>query len=719
MALNNGSATDAYSGRTAYYLRLYVWRSEVDVANNRAKYSWWLRAYNPNRSKLTFSTTARPWAVNVEGSTWSGSNNLDFRGGQEYIQFGSGTTGWKNHSATGDLTVNYSASHTTPSVFGSAALSGWFASDRIAKAPSRPARATFVSATTTTIAFKISGPYNGGSPIINYDLQASRNAAFTDIVDAWTSPASNQTAGPLDPGTRHWIRYRARNAVGVSAYSEPLEASTLVALPPGISVTPTLTGTGATVTLTPPQGTSEVTKYRVERRRTATTTPVTSADLTTPSQNVSGLTPGYSYDYRVSAFFGTYQTPWSAWLTRLQPKPSTNPGDYFDGASAATDDQTFSWTGTAGKSTSRANGISPLGWAIPDAAGGTAVLQRVRGGVSGIHAALVTMLTDATRAGVMVGTAYGAQYQTSVQPNGLYYGSIFVQPSRPQRMAVVISWRDSGGTQISTSTSDGVLVSPDGLTRLTVSGYAPSNAAVALIRAIDVEGAGHSLWKGGESFYADGMMITMGDLYPYFDGSTPDDASFTYDWTGAVGLSTSVRENADQQGVDLLVDPDCPPLPTPPAPPVVDSGCIEEVGIWRRYWFSVPASEVQAWRTMVTTIELRTGLFPARQVRIRVRPNPFDYNTNELEESDWCSEQIVSYMPAGTTLTLDGLMERVWAEVQGSNPVAADHLLYGTGGVPATWPELSCSIGYFISLDVPLDAPESNLDIGVSLTPRG
>ena len=124
MSLNNGLARDFYSGRSAYYLRLYVWRSEVDVANNRAKYSWWLRAYNPNRSKLTYSTTARPWAVNVEGNSWSGNNNLDFRGGQEYIQFGSGTTGWKNHSATGELTVNYSASHTTPSVFGSASLSG-------------------------------------------------------------------------------------------------------------------------------------------------------------------------------------------------------------------------------------------------------------------------------------------------------------------------------------------------------------------------------------------------------------------------------------------------------------------------------------------------------------------------------------------------------------------------------------------------------------------
>ena len=447
---------------------------------------------------------------------------------------------------------------------------------------------------------------------------------------------------------------------------------------------------------------------------------MTTTDSTGGTQNVSGLTPGFSYEYRASAFYGTYQTPWSAWLTRVQPKPSTSPGEFFDGSTAATDDQTFSWTGTAGKSVSRANGVAPLGWiATPLDSGGTVVLQRVLGGVSGPYAVLMTVLTDTSGPGIHVGVDSGTAYRTTVQPLSLYYGSIHVQPSRPQRMAAEISWMNSAGALLTRVTGDQQVVPAGEMVRLIVAATAPDAAAFAVVRAVDVAGTGHSPWLGGESMYLDGAMITMGDLYPYFDGSTPDDDSFSYSWTGSAGLSTSIRQSIVTQGENLLVDPDCPPLPTPPAPPVIDSGCIEEVGIWRRYWFSIPASEVQAWRTMVTTIELRTGVFPARQVRIRVRPNPFDYATDQLEETDWCSEQIISYMPADTLLTLDGLMERVWAEVRGSNPVAADHLLYGTGGVPATWPELSCGIGYYISLDVPLDAPESNLDIGVSLTPRG
>ena len=458
----------------------------------------------------------------------------------------------------------------------------------------------------------------------------------------------------------------------------------------------------------------------MERRRTGTTTPVTSTDSTSKTLNVSGLTPGSSYDYRASAFYGTYQTPWSSWTARIQPKPSTSPGDFFDGSSAPTDDQTFSWAGTAGKSISRANGVAPLGWiATPLDSGGSVVLQRVLGGVAGAHAVLMTVLTDTTGPGIHVGTDSGTAYRTQVQPLALYYGSIYVQPSRAQRLAAEITWVDGSGTLLSRVTGDAQVVTPEDMVRLVVAANAPDTAAFAVVRAVDVAGEGHSPWIGGESLLLDAAMITFGDLYPYFDGSTPDDASFTYSWTGQVGLSTSLRETTPSADPNLLVDPDCPPLPTPPTVPVIESGCIEEVGIWRRYWLSIPATEVLTWRTMVPTIELRTGAFAARQVRIRVRPNPFDYAAEQLEEDDWCSEQIVSYMPPSTVLTLDGLMERTWAEVQGREPVAADHLLYGTGGVPATWPELTCGIGYFITLDVPLDAPESNLDIGVSLTPRG
>lgn len=711
-----------YSGRSAFHLYLYVRRDQTDVANNRSSYAWALYARNPNYSKQTYALDCWGWGVNIGGQGFSGCHSLDFRGGQYEILLGSGTTGWFGHNSDGYLNLAIDAYHSTNSVFGTAdPAAAWFYTDRIAQRPAAPPRPALIKADTTSIEYQFfNSSNNGGSAETTFHHQVSRNSGFSDIAAAFADPSSPALVTGLAPGSSYWIRYLSQNGVGQSGWSESLKVDTLPATAPALTVVPTLTGAGSTVTVVPPQGTASVTKYTVERRLAGTTTPVTSAETTTGQLTVSGLTPGKTYEYRASAWYGTYQSPWTGWVSRTQPNPSTSPGDYFDGSTAATDDQTFSWVGAANNSMSRANGVAPLGWQIGGYdSGGNAILQRVHGGVSGTYAALMTVLTPATGAGIRVGIDRGANYRTAVQPRSTYFGSIHVRPSRAQRLAAEITWMNATGADIARTVSEPVVAPNDRYTRLIASGPAPNDAAFAVVRAVDAAGTGHVPWKAGETLLLDAAMLTMGDLYPYFDGSTPADSAHEYSWTGAANLSTSIREEVPELNPNLLVDPDCPPIPLPPAPPAIESGCIDEIGIWRRYWVLVPANEVRAWKTMVTTMELRTHLFPARQVRIRVRPNPFDYAPDMLDEGDWCSEQIVSYMPANTMLTLDGLMERVWAEVDGSQVVAADHLLYGTGGVPATWPELSCGIGYAISLDVPLDAPESNLDIGVSLTPRG
>src|SRR5690606_27759490 len=149
-------------------------------------------------------------------------------------------------------------------------------------------------------------------------------------------------------------------------------------------------------------------------------------------------------------------------------------------------------------------------------------------------------------------------------------------------------------------------------------------------------------WVAGDVILYDAMMVTMGGEYAYFDGSFADDGSFSYAWTGTPNRSTSIREDNVVSPVDPLVDPDCAPIPSAPLPPVIDSDCIEEVGIWRRYWVTIPASEIASWQEMIPTVRLTTGLYPARQVRLRVYPNPFSYTPDQLGSAEWCSEQIIS-----------------------------------------------------------------------------
>lgn len=594
--------------------------------------------------------------------------------------------------------------------------------------PGAPPAAAFSSATARSINFTISPPSStGGNPILDYEIQVGTSATFSTLVKSWTSTSLSHSVGNLNPSTSYSVRYRARTKVGKGGWSPTATMSTQALTPPTISILTTPSGTGATATMTP-TGSTIPDRYDVQYEYLSPapipSPAVVNTSTTSSSVTVSGMKPGATYRWRARSASGSFLSAYSAWQTQTQPAPVVSAGDYFDGSTAPADDQTFSWKGTANNSISEANGVGVSGWAAPlgVGTGSTIRLQRVRGGRDGTYAARMLVLADAVAAGLYIGMDFTSTANSAaVAENVVYFGSMFVRPSRPQAMQVEIVWKNSSGVEVTRDVGPSVLVSDMvGWTRLVVEATAPLGAVAATVRARDAETEGWTPWLSGEWLDADSVMVTQGELYPYFDGSTPDSGVHAYAWTGGVNASASVRTDIDTStsAEDLLIDPDCPPVPAAPLPPVIASSCIEEVGIWRRYWVSVPATEVATWKKVVPTIELRTGLFDARQVRIRAYSNPFGYTPDNLDLTDWCSEQIVSFIPSGTLFTLDGIMERAWAEVQGRAAVAADHLLYGTGGVPATWPELSCGIGYTFSLDVPLDAPESNLDISMSLTAR-
>jgi hypothetical protein len=113
------------------------------------------------------------------------------------------------------------------------------------------------------------------------------------------------------------------------------------------------------------------------------------------------------------------------------------------------------------------------------------------------------------------------------------------------------------------------------------------------------------------------------------------------------------------------------------------------------------------------------------QVRVRIYENPDSLDPDEFAGTEWVSEQIISYMPPFTIITLDGVSQRVWAQVggEGIDPAtvpmrSADHLIYGSGGTPATWPVLSCGLPYLIAFDAPLDTLVGNLVNDIGLTER-
>lgn len=707
-----------------------TFRLEADVVETRstggAGYGRWRIRYRLTMTKPSGS------AFNGSGVQAGRGNGVEFGRVERNPFLPSGVTSW-NESWDDWVNANSNgywsgSSQTYPLqmhlVYGNIAdvSSGSVALPRIAQLPGKPPRPTLKSRTTTSISFGISAPSsNGGSAIQTYDLQALTEDG--SVARSWSSGASSQVASPLNPGTDYRIRYRAVNGRGDGPWSDELDASTLPSVPPGMTVTPNIAGTAAAVALTPPQGVSSVTSYRVERRPvggSATVYNKTSSPIT-----ITGLAPGSIHEYRASAFIGSYQTPWTGWVTRTQPQPNTNPGDYFDGSTVDKPDTDYQWNGTVNNSTSRAVAKTPTGWrSFSDGSatsGGDGVVIRATGGRSGEFGARVTFFADTESAGFRAGTALETPGVQEVAEGGVYWGSIHVSPERAQLMAAEMIWLDAAFVPVGDSTvGNAVLVEadPESTTRLIVQGTAPLGAVYGAVGWVDVDGDGWSPWLGGESVMMDDAMLSIGTLYGWFSGDTADSASWGYSWLGAPNASVSMATALDPEDVDLLADPDCPPIPSPPQPPQIADNCIEEVGSWRRYWAIISEDQVSDWLAIVPTITVETSESAARQVRIRFYRNADSLAPEEAGNLVFESEQIISYIPPFARLTLDGVSRRVWATVGESDELPASHLLYGTGGGPATWPTLDCGSSYLISFDVPLDAPNGNLTVGVSLTTR-
>ncbi|QUE25333.1 minor tail protein [Microbacterium phage Fizzles] len=591
--------------------------------------------------------------------------------------------------------------------------------------PAAPATPTASEITPTSMRLTWAIPTDtGGQPITQMLLRYSTSptfATFTDVPLAAT--AKTAVVNSLDDGTTYYWRVFARTSVGYSQPSPTRSQSTLPAGAPGLTVTAAPSGTSSSAAITPPGGATGFTKFTLQRRVAGTTTPVTTLEAAASPIGSPGLTPGRRYEYRASAWYGEYQSPWTLWVGLTQPNPNTDPGTYFDGSTADSASVDYAWSGTANNSTSTATSLKPAGWRTfeegENNTGATGAVYRALGGAHGSYCARAVFFTDATAAGFIMGPGGPTlNLFAEIGENVKYVGSIYAWPSKSQRLAATIRWHQDDGTYISSTVGVAEVVNTGGWTRLEVTGTSPIGARKALVVIQDVAGTGWSAWHGGDWLQGDSAMISAQTLYPFFDGNTPDTADFSYEWTGVANASASLRRDVIQATVNPLLDPDCPPLVSAPTPPAIETDCIDVIGTWRRYWIVIPEEEVFDWLAVVPTLTISTGAVAARQVRIRFYQNPNNLPPAEAMGLVAESEQIITYIPPHTIITLDGVSESVWASVSGAAEVSADHLLMGTGGVPASWPVLSCGDAYLVSFDVPLDAPEGNVELGAALTTR-
>lgn len=233
-----------------------------------------------------------------------------------------------------------------------------------------------------------------------------------------------------------------------------------------------------------------------------------------------------------------------------------------------------------------------------------------------------------------------------------------------------------------------------------VTATAPANAVGAVVN-IEVRKLLSGAQLGDATWLTCVLFEQAGALLSYFDGSSQDAGDISYTWTGTANASTSQTLLAIPAPVGSIVDPDCPVVPPPPRPPVIDVSCVDTPSTWRRYVVDVGADLVPDWRDTVPIVRLQSHDTAVRQVRIRFYPNPLEAPLQALNPCDYCGEFVVTYIPPRSVMTIDGI--RQWASItddQTGTVFTANHLLASSDGGPVSWPILSCGVPYTLVVDV-------------------
>lgn len=305
----------------------------------------------------------------------------------------------------------------------------------------------------------------------------------------------------------------------------------------------------------------------------------------------------------------------------------------------------------------------------------------------------------------------------AITPGVIYRASIYVAPSKNQRLRLdVVKW--DGATTFTTATGTAVAVvngaGLNGYTRLDLTFTPAAGEIYALPVVVSTSGTGYTRWAAGDYIRADAMSLTpSSDLYPYFDGNTVDTTQWHYQWNGTIDKSPSMRLVQTSIPPSPLIDPSLPVLPVPPAPPTIPNLDLETEPYWLRYYLDLPATDVAEWAQTIPTVVLTTYTSALSEARVRFYANPDGLPDDQVDPLSYCGEFIISYLPANTIITVSGVGQVAYASVNGADVVPADQILYGTNGGPMVWPELSCGVAYFVTVDISPTSDIANLHLDV------
>jgi hypothetical protein len=192
----------------------------------------------------------------------------------------------------------------------------------------------------------------------------------------------------------------------------------------------------------------------------------------------------------------------------------------------------------------------------------------------------------------------------------------------------------------------------------------------------------------------EGFMDPTVDV-PYVDGVVPEGGMFDADGYVQTEVQCPVVE------YQPVYDPACPIVIPPPGLPSVDIVCFDFPVNYTRRQFVVPEGSVPVWGDMVPYLQIRAPEYEVRALRLRFYTDVLGGGDPATDPCNFCGDIVFSYIPANSTLIFDGSEKSVTLQSPGGGRRRADSLVFGSDGSPFVWPELTCGVGYIVTIDLP------------------
>lgn len=207
--------------------------------------------------------------------------------------------------------------------------------------------------------------------------------------------------------------------------------------------------------------------------------------------------------------------------------------------------------------------------------------------------------------------------------------------------------------------------------------------------------------------------------FPIIEGFGVSTDPYVSPIKGVVNMNGPIVDDSSCAPVAYMpvYDPSCPALVPPPAPPGMPvQGCYVPPLNWKRRQFTIPEEYIPLWAEAVPQIRVHAAKAEVRNLRLRFYADVDGDGDITDDPCSYCGDIVISYVPLGQTLVMDGSDELVYVEAQGTGRRRADSLVFATDGSPFTWPVLSCGFGYIVTVDLEQSAPVPAVDF--SLYPR-